>query len=413
MSRILLPISEVKITRERFRPVKGKVEEIAQSLLEFGQLQPVVLDADKELIDGAHRYEALRMNGATHIWVDFQDVDEIRAREIEVEANVMRLDMTPVEVVRATAAIHRLKSAADPNWSMPLTAQLTGQHQSQVADAVKLDKMLNLFPELGEAKSIRQLKSWADAKAASVTRVHDVKSNAIDYSAIESKILLGDSVEVIKTIPSESFHAVITDPPFGLDYDDRKSGTSGSLTGYEDSEAAYERLLTMAPDLFRVLKPNGWLVWFFGISWYERCKTAFREAGFIVDEIPVIWDRSEGKCHTNRPDRYFTRGYDVALHCLKGDAQIVQRGKSNVIKVKPIDNAARVTLVERPMELYGELIRRLTVPGEIVADFFVGGGGCPAAAASLGRDYFGVELSPERRAYAIQKIRGNTPDQEV
>jgi site-specific DNA-methyltransferase (adenine-specific) len=270
--------------------------------------------------------------------------------------------------------------------------------------------MIDLFPELKDAKSIRQMKSWADNKSANIMRVADVKNNVIDYGEIEKKIILGDSVEVIKTIPSESFNAIITDPPFGLAYDERKAGTSGSLTDYEDSEVSYERLLTMAPELFRVLRPNGFLVWFFGISWYERVKTDFRAAGFIVDEIPIIWNRSEGRCHTNRPDRYFGRAYDVALHCIKGDPQIIQRMKPNVITVKPVENSDREALVERPVDLYAELIRRLTVPGETVADFFVGSGSCPAAAASLGRDYFGVEQSPERRAIAIKKIRAYSPE---
>ena len=91
---------------------------------------------------------------------------------------------------------------------------------------------------------------------------------------------------------------------------------------------------------------------------------------------------------------------------------MVQRGKPNVLRIPPVSQGDRELLVERPVELYQELIRRLTVPGETVADFFVGSGSCLAAAASLDRDYFGVELDPERRAYAIKKIRANTPEKK-
>ena len=90
----------------------------------------------------------------------------------------------------------------------------------------------------------------------------------------------------------------------------------------------------------------------------------------------------------------------------------MQRNKSNIIRVKPVENTERETLVERPMELYAEIIRRLTVEGETVADFFVGSGSCPAAAASLGRDFFGCELDPSRRAYAMNKIKANMREEK-
>lgn len=418
-TRLEVPIDSIKIPPDRFRPAKPKdVEETAISLLRYGQLQPIIINSNHELVDGLHRITAARENGQTTIWVDIRDqIDEVLHREIELETNIRRVDMTPFERVQAIAEIDKLKRSRDPNWTIGNTAQaIKSERKNDVSDATKIVAMAELFPELKEtlkgAKSVRQLKSWVEHKAANVTRILDVKDNRIDYADIESKVWLGDSVDLIKRVPSESINAVITDPPFGLDYDQRKGGTSGELTAYEDSETAYRRLLTMAPDLYRVLKPNGWLVWFFGISWYEECKRAFREAGFTVDEIPVVWDRSDGKCHTNRPDRYFARGYDVALHAFKGDPQVILRGRPNVIREKPVDNSDREALVERPIGLYAELIRRLTVPGETVADFFVGSGSCLAAAASLRRDYFGCELSPERRAIAIKKIRANTPDEE-
>jgi DNA modification methylase len=166
----------------------------------------------------------------------------------------------------------------------------------------------------------------------------------------------------------------------------------------------------MAPEMFRTLKPNGFLVFFYGMSWHNEVHQAFIDAGFAVDYAPVIWDRSDGRTFTTRPDHFFTRGYDVALYARKGDAKIVQQGKPNILRIPPVENSDKEALVERPVELYAELIQRLTIKGERVADFFVGSGSCPAAAASLGRDFFGCELSSERRALALKKIAAYTPE---
>lgn len=406
-------LSEIKIPEGRFREAdNATVEKIAQSYLKFGQLQPIIVDYQGNLVDGLHRLTAAQLNGMTEIDCVFvEELDELFLREMELEVNIQRKEMTWLEREKAIAALHKIKVQRDPNWGQAQTQAVVGAaRQADVSQAIQLTKMIELFPELEKAKSKNQALSWAKSKAKSMLRVDEVKDNKIDYGFISEKIHLGDSVEFIKTLPDGFINAVITDPPFGINYDNRKSGTAGSLTDYEDSEDSYERLLSMAPDLYRVIKPDGWLIWFMGISWYDRCKTVFRDAGFIVDEIPVIWDRSDGRAFTTRPDRYFGRVYDVALHCIKGNPEIIQRSKPNIIRVAPVGNSERETLVERPVELYAELIRRLTVPGELVADFFVGSGSCPAAAASLGRDFLGCEQNDERRSYAITKIKAHIPE---
>jgi len=414
MNIVSISVEKITVSEEdRFRVADPTaVENIAQSYLRFGQLQPIIIDRNHKLVDGFHRLTAAQINGMETIEAVYTDeVDELFLREMELEVNIQRKEMTWLEREKAIATLHKIKVVRDPNWSQLQTQGLVGaSRQADVSQALHLSKMIELFPELEKAKSKHQALSWAKSKAKSILRVDEVKNNTIDYGFIDKKIHLGDSVDYIKTLPDGFIDAVITDPPFGINYDNRKSGTAGSLTDYEDSEDSYKRLLSMAPDIYRVLKTDGWLVWFMGISWYDRCKTVFREAGFTVDEIPIIWDRSEGRAFTTRPDRYFGRVYDVALHCIKGNPEIIQRSKPNIIRVAPVGNADRETLVERPVDLYAELIRRLTVPGELVADFFVGSGSCPAAAASLGRDFIGSELNPERRAYAIKKIKAHIPD---
>lgn len=400
------------IVEDRFREDMGDLDELATSLLRFGQLEPIVVDDNNRLIAGGRRLAAMQLNGAqTILAIRKENVDEVLAKEMELEENIMRKQMTMIEQQRAIVELDQLKRARDPSWGQSQTAVVAGlPRQADVSEAYKITKMAELFPEIAQAKSKAQALSWAKAKAANVIRVHEVSQNGQDYSSIEDKIWLGDSVELIKQIPDESFRLILTDPPFGINLEARKDGTEGTITAYVDDVKSYERILSMAGDLYRVLKADGFLTWFFGPTWYERCKRVFTDVGFVVDEMPVVWDRSDGRSFTTRPDRYYGRAYDMALHCIKGDPQIIQRGKPNVLRIPPVETAERQTLVERPVELYTEIIRRLTVPGETVADFFVGSGSCPAAAASIGRNYFGCELDPERRAVAIKKIKAYTPE---
>lgn len=405
-------IHTIKVSQERLRQDNGDLEGLAQSLLSFGQLQPVILSDEMELLAGFRRYSAAMMNGWQEIDALVQgEITAIKAREIELEENIRRKQMTWQEEAKALTEIDKLRRMTDPNWTQSQTAALASVQRARVPEANKLVQMMEMFPEIGEAKNFSKALKMANQKAKQILRVQEVKGNVVDYGDIESKLVLGDSTEVIKTLPDNFCHAVITDPPFGINHDERTAGmsTGSDTNSYEDSEETYERLLAMAPEIYRVLKPDGWCIWFLGISWYERAKIAFRSAGFTVDEIPVIWDRTSGRTFTARPDRWFTRGYDVALHMLKGNPQLAQRGKSNILSITPVATSERELLVERPVELYAELIQRLTVRGETVVDFFTGSGSCLAAAAMTGREFFGVELSAERRAYAIQKIKAHTP----
>lgn len=412
MKAFTLPLTDVVVTEGRFRPATGDMDGLATSLLRFGQLQPIIVDENHRLIDGFRRLTAMQMNGATEIGAIYKtDVDELLAREIELEANIQREDMTWVERVNAIREIDNIRRSQDPNWTQTKTAQLvgTGVNNNRISEAVNLAKMMEVFPELKKAKNISQAKNWATQKAQLIERKLEVKNAPETYNGIEERLILGDSREVITGVESERFRAIITDPPFGIKYDEQVLGTVGELTDYEDGEEYYRTLLGMAPELYRVLKPDGFLIWFCGISWYHEAKAAFRAAGFTVDECPIIWNRSEGRTFTTRPDRYFTRGYDIALHCIKGNPSIVQKGKPNVLTIKPVSTAEREALVERPIALYEELINRLTLPGEEIADFFAGSGSCPAAAAKTNRKWFAVEKSSDRRAIAIKKIASHTP----
>src|SRR3990167_4339989 len=415
----MIEISKVDVFK-RLRPVdQDHVEELAQDFIVRGQLQPVILhpkdDGRYQLLAGAHRLEAARANGWSQIGAVFNhELDPIEQREIELAENCKRFDMSWKERELARAELHRLRLERDPAWTQRQTAQLAGTSQARVAEAVQLSKMMDIFPEIAKAKNAKQAISWMKHKAKSLLRIQAVADRKADFGDIEQLIVLGDSVEAIKAVPDESFHTIITDPPFGIKIETIKMGTaSPTPTQYEDSGESYERLLTMASDMYRVLKPDGWLIWFLGHSWYAACVREFTNAGFAVDEVPIVWDRSDGKCFTMRPDRFFARGYDIALHCRKGEPEIMQRGKPNVLRIPPVSASEKDLFVERPVELYAELIRRLTVPGEIVADFFVGSGSCPAAAASLGRQFFGIERDPARRAAAIQKIKAHMPGGDV
>nr|WP_254259304.1 ParB N-terminal domain-containing protein [Leucobacter chinensis] len=98
----LLPIDSV-IVEHRLRDLnEDHVTAIMRSFADLGgqlQLQPIVVDQDYRLADGAHRLEAAKRSGWSHVSANvIEGVTEQDRRVIEVEANRLRLEFTMLEL---------------------------------------------------------------------------------------------------------------------------------------------------------------------------------------------------------------------------------------------------------------------------------------------------------------------------
>lgn len=73
---------------------------------------------------------------------------------------------------------------------------------------------------------------------------------------MELKLLLGDALEQLKTLPDESVHTCVTSPPY---YGLRDYGVGGQIGLEETPEEFVEKLVTIFREVRRVLRPDGTL----------------------------------------------------------------------------------------------------------------------------------------------------------
>jgi len=111
--------------------------------------------------------------------------------------------------------------------------------------------------------------------------------------SMESRLILGDCIEVLKQFPDNHFTAVVTDPPYGLsnqpdmrdvlqhwlsgdDYQHRGGGFMGKeWDSFVPGPKIWE-------EVFRVLKPGGHVLSFSGTRTYDLMTTAMRLAALEV-----------------------------------------------------------------------------------------------------------------------------------
>ena len=99
------------------------------------------------------------------------------------------------------------------------------------------------------------------------------------------QLINGECLEVMRSLPDSSVDAIVTDPPYGLSF-------MGKAWDYDVPQVEVWR------EAFRVLKPGGHLLAFFGSRTYHRGAIQIEDAGFeIRDQIMWIYGSGFPKSH--------------------------------------------------------------------------------------------------------------------
>jgi site-specific DNA-methyltransferase (adenine-specific) len=115
---------------------------------------------------------------------------------------------------------------------------------------------------------------------------------------MEPTLMLGDCLEVLRTLPDNSVDSVVTDPPYGLSFMGKK---------WDYDVPASE----VWAECMRVLKPGGHLLAFAGTRTQHRMAVRIEDAGFeIRDMIAWVYGSGFPKSH-NLKDEW--QGWGTAL----------------------------------------------------------------------------------------------------
>ncbi len=94
------------------------------------------------------------------------------------------------------------------------------------------------------------------------------------------QILQGDNRETLKTIPDNSIDAIVTDPPYGIDFLGKAwDANTGALETYQEC--------------LRVLKPGGHILAFSAARTYHHLAVTLEQAGFEIRD-QIMWIYSSG-----------------------------------------------------------------------------------------------------------------------
>ncbi|WP_058301062.1 DNA-methyltransferase [Gorillibacterium timonense] len=257
----------------------------------------------------------------------------------------------------------------------------------------------------------------------------------------ENRITLynGDSLKLLKQIPSNSVDMIITSPPYciGKEYEDPQN----------DIESFKNEHKRIFPDIYRVLKPGGSLCW--QVGYHINDATVFPLDFFVYDifvegskdtEYPlllrnrIIWTFGHGLNGTQRFSGrhetilWFTKGknYNFDLDSIripqkypgKRSYKGPNKGKlsGNLLGKNPSDvwdipnvKAQHVEKTEHPCQfpvaIPRRLIKALTPVNGLVLDPYAGAGTSGVAAVLENRRFVGAEILSQYYDISIERIK--------
>ena len=246
----------------------------------------------------------------------------------------------------------------------------------------------------------------------------------------KNKILLGDSLKIMKTIPSKSVDLIFADPPYNLQLKDtlyRPDQTTveavtqdwDKFNTYKEYDNFTEQWLKESK---RILKKGGAL-WVIG-SYHNilRVGTSIQNHGFwILNDI--IWHKTNPM--PNFRGTRFTNAHETLLWCTTSREAKYTFNYQNLKELNdgkqmrsdwyiPIcsgkerlreSNNQRSHPTQKPEALMYRIILSSTNKGDIILDPFLGSGTTAVVAKKLQRNFIGIEQDKEYISLAKKRLK--------
>jgi len=207
----------------------------------------------------------------------------------------------------------------------------------------------------------------------------------------------GDAVAICKTFAEGTFDAVITDWPYGIDMDNIQQNGGGkdvSTTATEhgvDANLALQKAII--PELFRILKPNGWFITWTDIMQWQRNYDLCIAAGFKVQRWPLTWHKTS-VCINQSAQYNFTKNYEIAMVCRKDSATLISpQGSSVWTGGNDVEARALGHPFAKPFQLWDWIFNACVVRGASILEPFAGRGSAVIPAIKRGLRVTAIECN--------------------
>lgn len=210
---------------------------------------------------------------------------------------------------------------------------------------------------------------------------------------LKNKILLGDCLEVMRSMPDKCVDLVLTDPPYGID----AAGHGGvAAEGSRNSKTTRRKFERKTWDTER---PSAEV--FRELLRVSKCAIIFG-GNYFVDLLPpsrcwLVWDKLNGS--TSFAD------CELAWSNVSDSVRKFEHRWQGMLCETASDKLDRFHPTQKPVGLFQRILEKYAPPGALVFDPFSGSGTTAIACHNLGLDFVCVEKDPDYHAASVERLR--------
>ena len=431
-------IWEIKVPESRQRKEFRNLESLADSIHQYGQIEPIIVDMDNLLIAGERRFKAISLlverwkerhpkgeidisDKEPLIWYEYRAPKSEKHRHaMELEENIQREPLTKDEYASAVAEYHRLQQSIkdelglEDHQGVRDTAEMLKISKSKVAQMLMIDRILMLCPELKDLPTFSAMlgafkKNKLYEIMAEIARRSSVSS--AQHELIENTCT-ADGIEWLKSQKTESVDLFLTDVMYGIDIFEANAYSDGSeKPEWDDSPESAERFIQeLMPQIARILiNHRHALICCAWVQTHQIVELA-QAVGLAVDLPPIVWHRGSPK-PARMPTHSTDKAYEMIIHLYKGTPIFPESCGPNVIEFQKRSKTVYPT--QKPAKLAEYLIDQFSLQGHVVCDPCHGSGEFLIAAAKKGRRVVGCDINPKAREILKARVETEVKSVEV
>lgn len=344
--------------RKDLKPEDEEYQKIKKSLVEFGYVAPVIVNADMTVIGGHQRLKVLKELSYT-----------------EIECNVVDLDKDKEKALNI--ALNKITGEWDNAKLEELLAELKETNIDIDMTGFSFDEVDNMLKDITGSK-----EDDFDVDQA-LNEIEEPTSKPGDIWILgRHRLMCGDSTQkenVMRLMNNQEADMVFTDPPYNMSF----NGRSGNFEVIENDNLEEKEFENFIDKFLNVLsetvKPNAYYIccnWFF----YGLLQLKLKPKACIV------WAKNTfglGKGYRHQHEFILFDGFIKEDIKNETDLWTINRDKEYVHPT------------QKPVDLSVRAIKNSSYENDIILDLFGGSGSTLIAAEQIQRTCYVMELDPK------------------
>ena len=337
----------IPYTKNAKKHDKRQINNVAESIKQYGFVQPIVVDRDGVIVIGHCRAMAAKKLG----------VEEVPCVCVD--------DLTP-EQVNALRLVDNKSNESD--WDYDLLAdEIPG------LDLTAFDFDWGL-PEITE-EVIEDEAPEVDEDAEPIAKLGDI------WQLGRHRLMCGSSTDkdsILKLTENNPIYLIYTDPPYGMNAVSKSGVLSKNyktdIMGDDDNSVAISAFM-LASEMYRNTNQIWW-----GANYYTECLPS--------SECWIVWDKNNGASDQT-------------------DCELAWANFRSVVRqfTMASEKKNRVHPTQKPVKLFAEIVKKFDKNNNFktVLDLFGGSGSTLIACEQMNRTCFTMELDPKYCDVILQR----------